>query len=245
MCFSVQIDKDIKRLSQRFNAHPAVGEFHALKALQEYEAQLTPQELKSSLGLKRVPKGAVFKTPESDGIVYPNYFAPVMVFENGKRVIRPMRYRVRPANSVEEIPAKYNVFNARIDALEKRQTWRDIFLRNHGLFPFKSFYEWVQDDAGKKRLINFAPNNAETMWAPCIFDQWRSKDGKIQFYSFALITDDPPQEIEDKGHDRCPIFLKQDLIDQWLQPQRSDKGDIYQILKQKETTYFESSFPDT
>ena len=33
----------------------------------------------------------------SDSRIYPGYFAPVMVMESGKRVIKPMRYQCRPA----------------------------------------------------------------------------------------------------------------------------------------------------
>jgi len=244
MCFSVKIDKDIKRLASIFKALPDVKAFFDLKALQEYESQLSAQELKQTLGLKRVPKSSCFKTPEEDGLVYPNYFAPVIIMENGKRVIRPMRYRVRPAGSKEEIPSKYNVFNARIDALDTRKTWKSCFMKNHGVFPFNSFFEWVQDQNGNKRLINFKPNNSPTMWAPCLFDTWSSKDGKIQFSSFTIITDDPPEEVEEMGHDRCPIYLKESNFDRWLSPSNMDKASAYELLKQKEATYFLSNFSD-
>lgn len=243
MCFSVKIDKDIKRLASNFQAFPDVKSFHELKSLQNYEKNLSPQELKNSLGLKRVSKSSCFKTPEDDGVVYPNYFAPVITFDQGRRVVRPMRYRVRPAHSKEEIPSKYNVFNARIDALESRKTWKGLFMKNHGLFPFYSFYEWVEDQSGKKRLINFKPNNAKMMWAPCLYDTWTSSDGIIQFSSFAIITDEPPKEVEEMGHDRCPIFLRSDKIDSWLDPNKMDKAYAYNILKQKESTHFESNFP--
>lgn len=65
--------------------------------------------------------------------------------QNNSNTIVPMRYRIRPSGSSEEIPTKYNVFNARLDSLETRQTWSSLFMRNHGLFPFKRFFEWVED----------------------------------------------------------------------------------------------------
>jgi len=163
----------------------------------------------------------------------------VIVYENGKRVIRPMRYRIRPASSLEEIPSKYNVFNARIDSLEKRKTWKSLFMKNHGLFPFVKFYEWVEDKNRKKKLIQFNPGNRDIMWAPVLFDNWSSKAGEISFSSFALLTDDPPPEIAEQGHDRCPIFLKEDKIDQWLDPTSKSKNDMYRILKDVESVYFD------
>ena len=59
-----------------------------------------------------------------------------------------MRYRVRPNGSKEEVPTKYNVFNARIDSLEIRNTWAPLFMRNHGIVPLTGFYEWVSGPDG-------------------------------------------------------------------------------------------------
>lgn len=233
----MQVDKDLKKLATIFKAQIKAQDFHALKAMQDYEAGLDPNTVKELMGLKRKPSSPVLKTPEDDGRVYPNYFAPVIVMENGKRVIKPMRYRVRLNGSTEEIPTKYNVFNARIDALEKRKTWQALFTRNHGLFPFIKFYEWVEE-GGRKKLINFSPDHHEIMWAPCLFDHWQSKDKKIKFYSFALITDDPPPEIAEKGHDRCPIFLDSQNIDAWLTPEGKSKQEFYALLKQIEQVYY-------
>jgi len=237
MCFSVQVDRDINWLARHFGAGVSHEDLEKFYQLKNSEETLGVENLKKLLGLKRKPRGSFFKGPGEDHRIYPNYFTDVMVMENGKRVFKKMRYRVRPANSVEEIPSKYNVFNSRIDSLEKRRTWQGIFMRNHGLFPFNQFYEWVERD-GKSTLIKFQPDHHEIMWAPCLYDTWKSLDGEIEFSSFALITDDPPPEVQAMGHDRCPIFLRENLIDQWLTPEGKSKEDIYELLKQIEKTLF-------
>jgi putative SOS response-associated peptidase YedK len=240
MCFSVQVDKDLKKLARQFNAKASPEGFKAFEALQSYEAAHSPEELKDVLGLKRKPSSRVFKEADDQGRIYPGSWAPVIVMEKGERLIKPMRYRVRPQGSTEEIPSKYNVFNCRVDSLDKRKTWQNIFMKNHALFPFVKFYEWVELE-GKKTLIHFKPKDREVMWAPAIYDTWRSKDGKIAFDSFALITDEPPKEVEEMGHDRCPIFLKTKNIDPWLNPLEYNKTDVYQLLKQKEDVFYEAA----
>jgi putative SOS response-associated peptidase YedK len=190
--------------------------------------------MKEALGLARKPRGILIKDADRNNRIYPGYFANVMVSEKGKRVFKPMRYRVRPSGSGMEIPSKYNVFNARLDALEKRQTWKNIFMKNHGIFPFIRFYEWVKNEQGKKVLITFNPENRNIMWAPVIFDTWISNDKKVTFDSFALLTNDPPPEIAEQGHDRCPIFLREDLINTWMRPEESSKTDIYKLLNSVE-----------
>ena len=205
------------------------------------------------LGIKSKSKRATpFKLPGDDGRIFSNYFTYVIVENEGhQRLLKPMRYRVRPHGSKEEIPARYNVFNARIDALETRQTWGPLFMKNHGLVPFTGFYEWVPDPdpdperKGKSKLISFYPSSEkdgaggdEIMWAPCLWDEWSSIDGSIQFKSFAIITDDPPAEIKRMGHDRCPIFLRKELISSWLNPQKLKKNEVYEVLRGKEEKIF-------
>jgi putative SOS response-associated peptidase YedK len=193
-----------------------------------------------ALGIKHNSKKRArpFKLPTEDNRIFPNYFADVIVSDGKDRIFEPMRYRVRPNGSREEVPTKFNVFNARIDALEERKTWTPLFMNNHALIPFTNFYEWVLGPNGKPKLITFIPEGRDVMWAPCLWDEWISKDGKIHFKSFAIITDGPPKEIEIMGHDRCPIFINEEYIDEWLNPKSSNKNEIYEILKQKENVKY-------
>lgn len=242
ICFSLEIEPEIKKLAKRFSAtfnNSAYANFHSVVAL---ENRLGRSEIEKILGLAHSKRSSapIFKRAGADGRIFSNYFTSVLVLERGERVFKPMRYRVRPAHSIAEIPSKYNVFNARIDALETRKTWKTIFMRKHGLVPFVRFFEWV-DNNGKKELISFKPDTQSIMWAPCIYDSWESQDKQIHFESFALITDDPPPEIASKGHDRCPIFLREDLINNWLLPTGKTKKQMYELLKQVEPVYFESA----
>ena len=238
MCFSVEVDKDIKKLAARFHALIDRQAFDQFASMQKLEAAMDPGKVKDRLGLKRKPSSFFFKEAGKDSRIYPGYFAPVIVWENGVRQIRPMRYRVRPYGSAEEIPSKFNVFNARLDSLEMRRTWRGLFMRKHALFPFFRFFEWIANESGKKRLVKFSPYGCDRMWAPALYDTWKSKDNEITFHSFAVITDDPPREIEEQGHDRCPVFLQENLIDDWLQPKGKSKAHCYQLLKNKETVFY-------
>ncbi|MCB0391327.1 MAG: SOS response-associated peptidase family protein [Bdellovibrionales bacterium] len=240
MCFSVQVDKDLKKIAKRFHAEISKQDFDQLQHLQKLEQSMSSEELKIEMGLKRKPSSSLFKEADEHGRIYPNSFAPVIVWENNKRLIKPMRYRVRPAHSKQEIPSKYNVFNARLDSLEKRKTWQSLFMKKHALFPFVRFYEWVENPQGKSQLISFAPENRAIMWAPALYDNWVSADKKIQFASFAIITNDPPPEVAEMGHDRCPIFLNENSIDQWLQPEKNNKQKMYELLKILEPVYFNS-----
>jgi len=218
MCFSVQIDRDLNRVANRFGAEIDRSAFLRFNEMKE-----------------KNPK--VFKAPDDKNRIYPNYHAPVIVKAGNKKLLKPMRYRVRPAGSREEVPSKYNVFNARVDALETRKTWQPLFMSTHCLFPFTNFFEWVEHE-GKKKLITFMPVDKKIMWAPALYDVWQSRDGSERIESFALITTGPPPEIDEMGHDRCPIFLKEDYIDDWLSPENETRDEVYEMLKEQEAVTY-------
>lgn len=241
MCFSIQIDQNINKLSAFFKAQIHPGKKLELDRLLKLQAEMDSREFDDLLGLKHSEKkrSTLFKIPAEDGRVFSNYFANVIIHENNHRILQPMRYRVRPEGSREEIPTKFNVFNARIDSLESRVTWKSLFGKQHGIVPIKRFYEWVEGPDKRPKLITFFPDNIETMWAPVLFDEWVSKNGMIHFKSFAIITDGPAPEIERMGHDRCPIFLKNEMIDEWLNPRGKTKKDLYEILSKRESAYYQ------
>lgn len=239
MCFSVEVEKELKKIAERFTAQVSVSDKEHFFALMKKGEDL--DWAKKALNLSRKPSTNIFKSHDQDGRIFPGSFTDVMVMENGQRLIKPMRYRVRPAGAKAEIPSKFNVFNARLDSLENRPTWKSIFMRNHGLLPFKRFFEWVDNDA-KKKLISFYPDRYETMWAPCLWDYWENAEEGIAFHSFAIITDGPPREVSSMGHDRCPIFLKENLIDEWLRPEGKTKSEIYRILKNKQEVFYHHEF---
>lgn len=241
MCFSIQIDQNINKLSALFKAQIHNGKMLERERLFRLQSEMESREFDEQLGIKHSEKkrSTPFKMPAEDGKVFSNYFANVIVSEKNDRVIAPMRYRVRPAGSKEEIPTKFNVFNARLDALESRVTWNSLFGKQHGIVPIKKFYEWVEGPTKKPTLISFFPEAYESMWAPVLYDEWISKNGTIHFKSFAIITDGPAPEIESMGHDRCPIFLRQDMIDEWLNPIRKTKKELYQILNLRESAFYQ------
>jgi putative SOS response-associated peptidase YedK len=221
MCFSVEIERDLKKLSLIFGATLDQEAFHTL----HHFSQTNPK---------------MFKVPGKDNRIFPNIFSPVLISKEGTRSIRPMRYRVRPAGSTSEVPSKYNLYNARLDGLQKRKTWKTLMGRQHCLFPFKKFFEWVKGGpSGKKRLVTFFPQGKDIMWVPGLYDKWVSEDKTLSFESFALITDDPPHEILEQGHDRAPLFLKEEKIDEWLNfPSQRGQQSVQRILSYREEVIY-------
>ena len=219
MCFSVLGIDSPQLLKEHFLAEFEGDEFVVSKALAESCPELV-------------------KFPESDQRIYPGYMTYVVRSQNNKKLITPMRYRVRPHHSLEEVPSKFNVFNARLDKLDQRKTWQGI-LNNRGIFMFKAFYEWVTYE-NTKQLVRFFPKDQDYIIAPVLWDHWENpKNKKESFYSFAIITDDPNEEVERAGHDRSPIYLQEGFIDSWLEGKNQSIGEMRHILSQRTKTYYQ------
>lgn len=170
-----------------------------------------------------------------DERIYPGYFAPVILSREGERTLVPMRYRVRRPDG-GEVPYQYNVFNARRDSLQSAATWKPLFTRTHAIFPFTKFFEWVERE-GEKHEISFVPEERAMMWAASLYSAPRGGG----YLSFAMVTDEPPPEVAEAGHDRCPIFLDSNLLDDWLTPAGKSPEHLLGLLDHKEKTFYNHS----
>lgn len=223
MCFSVQVDIDLKKLAYRFDAQINEKSFEHFKRMENLDANKYK-----------------YVYPE-DKRIFSKVWAPIICDVRGQREIRPMRYQLLPHfcetdkylrtddKSGKKVEIK-NTFNARLDSLQTARAWQKPFMRFHAMLPVKKFYEWVPRD-GHKALIEFSPENEEYMIVPCLYDNWYSADKSEIIQSFAIITDDPRPEVEQMGHDRTPISINEEKLDYWLKPENSGVEQIVDILK--------------
>lgn len=169
-----------------------------------------------------------------DSRIFPGMYAPVMVLEGGKRVLRPMRYQCRPEGKPALYDRKYpGTYNARRDNLEG--FWKGQFGVRHGLMVAEVFYENVTGPDGKNQVLAFTPKTGEPMLIACLWSPW-SGDGE-ELLSFAAITDDPEPEVAAAGHDRTIINIKPEHVDAWLaggNPQA-----MYRIFDDKRHPFYE------
>ncbi|MGF6572516.1 Putative SOS response-associated peptidase YedK [Paraburkholderia fungorum] len=183
-----------------------------------------------------------------DSRIFPGHYAPVMVLENGQRVVKPMRYQCRIAGKPASYDVKYpGTYNARRDNLEG--FWKPCFGYTHGVMLVDVFYENVSKakfegtlsethDRNENVVLEFRPSNGELMHVACLWSRW-SASGQPDLLSFAAITDEPPVEVAAAGHDRCIIPIKPENIDAWLNPDSKNLDAMYAILDDRDRPYYE------
>ena len=185
---------------------------------------------------------------DEDSRIFPAHYAPVMVIEDGKRVIKPMRYHCRPAGKPALHDARFpGTYNARRDSLER--FWKDQFGYSHGLLVTNAFYENVNRHRVEGRelrphekeenvILEFRPRPPQDMLVACLWSKWTGP-GEPDLISFAAITDEPPSEVFAAGHDRCIIPIRPENIDAWLSPDPKNLAAQYAILDDRERPYYE------
>ncbi len=178
--------------------------------------------------------------------IFPHqYMSMICLDETGQRVVRPVRYLMRPKGQDSSFDQKYNgCYNARIDSLDKVPWWKQVFGRNHGLIVVQKFYENVEASEYSKKfklpegdqknlVLCFEPEDHELMLIPTLWDRWE-KDGEV-LYSAALLTDEPAPEVAETGHNRTPIFLNEAGVEGWLSSVQKTKDEYFQILQKRKT----------
>ncbi|MEO7852899.1 MAG: SOS response-associated peptidase family protein [Rubrivivax sp.] len=221
--------------------------FKQRKRLADAERSLEAKTTKAATESKRIALGKIdwllgkladlrrTELQSDDSRIFPAWYAPVIVSENGARVVKPMRYQCRPVGKPAFYDTKYpGTYNARRDSLEG--FWKGQFGVTHGLLPVSHFYENVNQD-GKNVVLEFRPGDDQPMLVACLWSRWTGPEGEL--LSFAAITDEPPPEVVAAGHDRCIVPIKPEYIDAWLNPDRNDLQASYAILDDRRRPYYE------
>lgn len=185
-------------------------------------------------------------TPASARI-YPMWYAPIIVCEGGQLVIKPMRFHCRPAGKPPSYDSRYpGCYNARRDNLSG--FWKGHFGSSHGVLLASAFYENVARHDLERRplregepeenvVLEFRPRSVDIMHVACIWSRWVGPVGE-ELLSFAAITDEPPVEVAEAGHDRCIVPLKPSNVTRWLQPD-GDTEACDQLLDNRERPYYD------
>lgn len=184
---------------------------------------------------------------KEDARIFPQWYAPVLIQEHGKRIVRPMRYACRlcgkPADYDKRFPGTYN---ARRDSLD--DYWRGVFGHNHAVMVISGFYENVPlhlyehrvlgpDEKQKSIVLEFDPQPSIDMLVACVWDRWIGAN-VTGMYSFAAITDEPTPEVSATGHQRTVITLQEAYLQEWLSPTQLSRERLETILTDREAPFF-------
>jgi putative SOS response-associated peptidase YedK len=117
--------------------------------------------------------------------------------------------------------------NARAESLARNGAFKDAFARRRCVVPADGFYEWAGSGAAKQPYWFHRPEGGLLLFAG-LYESWQSKPGEWQ-RTFTIVTTDA-NPIVSPIHDRMPVILPEDLVDEWLDPRRNDLEELGKLL---------------
>jgi len=187
--------------------------------------------------MTRLERLKATKPHVAEARIFPMHYAPIVMQDGDRRLMRLGRYHCRKPGEAEFIDRKLpGLYNARRDSLGKY--WQGLFGVSHAVMLVESFFENV-DREGKNHVLHFVPKPADTMIIACLVATWQDPKGGRPLLSFAAITDEPPAEVAAAGHDRMIINLKPEHLDAWLTPKGRSPEELQSILSDRQTPYYE------
>jgi len=146
---ATKVEKDLFSQKTRLvNAERSLKEKETKKAREDVRIATTKIEtLTTKLSdLRRS------ETTSADDRIFPMVYAGVIIKQDGRNILTPMRYFCRPAGKPSFYDKKYpGLYNARRDNLEK--FWGEQFGHHHALMVVESFFENVQLHAMQHREL--------------------------------------------------------------------------------------------
>jgi putative SOS response-associated peptidase YedK len=187
--------------------------------------------------MTRLDRLKATKPHVAEARIFPMHYAPIVMQDGARRVMRLGRYHCRKPGEAEFIDRKLpGLYNARRDSLGKY--WQELFGVSHAVMMVESLFENVERN-GQNQVLHFIPRPADTMLVACLAATWKDPKGGPPLLSFAAITDEPPAEVAAAGHDRMIINLKPEHLDAWLAPAGKSLDELQAILSDRQTPYYE------
>jgi putative SOS response-associated peptidase YedK len=87
-------------------------------------------------------------------------------------------------------------------------------------------------------IIEFRPDDGEDLIVPVIFSYMEGQGSSPYLKGFAIITDDPTEDIARAGHDRCPVILNERDMETWLDPKAMTPERFSEFLTQRRRVNF-------
>jgi len=108
------------------------------------------------------------------------------------------------------------LINARAETVAEAAVFRDAFATHRCLIVADGFYEWREEETGKKPVWITRPSREPFAFAG-LWAKARREDGH-SVHSCTIVTC-RPGEVVAPIHDRMPVILGQEAEQEWLDPE--------------------------
>lgn len=148
-----------------------------------------------------------------------------------------MRYEER-----EVLPAKWGLvnswakdagraarqINARAESVRTNAAFRDAFASRRCAVPADGFFEWLGSGT-TKQPVWFHREDGGLIYFAGLYESWQPAPEQWQ-RTFTIITTEP-NALVSPVHNRMPVVLPPDAVDEWLDPKEDDLDRLQALLR--------------
>jgi len=171
-----------------------------------------------SAGLDVIPMG--FREERRYNIA-PGQWVIVVRPERNQRKLSIARWGLVPSWSKDPDGGPKPI-NARAEGIAEKPMFRGALRHGRCLIPASGFYEWKQ--VGKTKVPHYIrPANGGIWVFAGLWSSWSGPDGDLD--TCTIITTVPNRTME-PIHNRMPVILGADAVEQWLSPDTKSPTDL-------------------
>jgi putative SOS response-associated peptidase YedK len=145
--------------------------------------------------------------------------------DDGAREAGRLRWGLVPGRWAEK--GGRPLINARAESVATQPAFAESFRERRCLIPADGFYEWLEDERGK-RPVWLARPDGELFAFAGIWAALKRKGSDEVLHSCTIVTTDPNELIR-PIHDRMPVILDPAVEAPWLEP-GADPEELLRLL---------------
>ena len=110
-------------------------------------------------------------------------------------------------------------FNARSESVHEKPTFRHALTSQRAIIPASGYYEWQKRADGTKQPFYLHPEG-DSLPLAALYEWWKdpSTPESPGLLSATILTQAAEGHLADI-HDRMPVMLREDLLNDWISPQ--------------------------
>lgn len=140
----------------------------------------------------------------------------------GVRVLEPAKWGFKPSWAKEKGPRP---INARLETIATNGMFRNAMKSQRCITPMTGYYEWTEQ--GSKKVPHWIHADGRLLNAASVAAATRTDDGWLVTVAIVTTTStDSAGEV----HDRMPVFLGEDSLDEWLAPGKLDETSVQGLV---------------
>lgn len=151
--------------------------------------------------------------PEPSFNVKPTQSIPIIVGTPPERRVAPARWSLVPLWA-DDLKLKFPTFNARIETAAAKPTFKASVKSKRCLVPFDGYYEWLTEGTQKTPYYVHRIDQQPLLLAG-LYSWWRSPTTEEWHLTATILTRESAAQLAPL-HDRMPVLLHPDFVDDWL-----------------------------